>query len=84
MLAASELCDAEIQQLRATPGQHDISRLEVTVHETLPVRTIERAGDLASVPQHLIDRQGAASQSLGDGFTVDILHHEKVHSIVAT
>ena len=38
----------EVEQPRAALGQHDVAGLQVPVHDALPVRVIERGGDLAA------------------------------------
>ena len=38
--------EAEVEQLRAARGEHDVARLQVAMNDTLCVRSGERPGDL--------------------------------------
>ena len=38
--------EAEVEQLRAARGEHDVARLQVAMNDTLRMRSGERLGDL--------------------------------------
>ena len=38
--------EAEVEQLRAARGEHDVARLQVAMNDTLRMRNGERLGDL--------------------------------------
>lgn len=46
-----------IQQLGARCGEHDIPRLEVTVHDARAVRLLQRIADLYCALQRLLQGQ---------------------------
>ena len=54
--SARELCQAEVEQLHTRLGQHDVARLQVPMHDPLPMRAVERVGDLDPVTQSLVER----------------------------
>ena len=59
---SSTLRQPEVEQLGAGLGEHDVAGLEVAVDDAVPVRAVERVGDLHAVPQHLLDGQRAAAR----------------------
>ena len=58
---ASQLGQAEVEELGARLRQHDVARLQVAVDDAVAVRLVEGVRDLDAVAQHLIGRQRAAS-----------------------
>ena len=71
-----QLRHAKVEELRTRPGQHDVGRLEVTVHDAAPMRMVERFGNLDRVAQNLIRRQGTVRQAAGNGFAFQQFHDE--------
>ena len=67
--------DSEIGHQRVVlPGQQDVPRLDVPVHDAVAVSAVERVGDLAGEAHRLVDRQlplavepGAERFSLDEG-----------------
>jgi len=54
--APSELCQAEIQDLRRAPaGDKDVGRLDVAVDDALLVRRVQRIGNLDCEVQQGLD-----------------------------
>ena len=43
-----QLRQPEVEQLRAGLRQHDVGRLEIAVDDAVPMRLVERVGDLAA------------------------------------
>ena len=58
------LGEAEVEELDARLRQHDVAGLEVAVDDPLPVRLVERVGDLDPVAQDLV--RSAAVPCRGD------------------
>jgi hypothetical protein len=46
------------------------------------VRILYRSGDFARNPEHLIQRQWASFQTIGERLAFEILHHQKVHAVL--
>ncbi len=51
------LCKSEIEQLRSSLGDHDVRRFHVPIRDPIPVRLVQRVGDLACITERLIERQ---------------------------
>jgi hypothetical protein len=59
---AAQLGDAEVEQLGALPGEHDVGGLQVAVNDPLMVGLGERLGNLGRIAQRFLQRQGPPSQ----------------------
>ena len=68
---------AKIKQPRAGPGQHDVARLQVPVHDAGAMRRGECLGNLHAELERLLDRQGAALQPLRQALAFQELHHQE-------
>jgi hypothetical protein len=77
--ARQPLGEAEVEQLHAGLRQHDVSGLQVPVHDALPVRLVERVGDLRAVAQGLLERQRTLGEALRERVAFEKLHDEVVH-----
>ena len=57
--AAAGQClrQAEVEQLRTGLRQHHVARLEIAMDDAVPVRAVERVGDLDAVSQNLVEDQ---------------------------
>jgi len=73
---------AEVHQLRPGLREHHVPRLQVAMDDPLLVRPLERIGDLGRVAQHLLRRQRAALQALGQRLALEQLHHEVVDPVL--
>src|SRR5262245_14990976 len=51
------------------------------MNDALFVRRLERLGDLAGNRERLLERNGTASDSLREVFTLDQLHHERRETV---
>ena len=72
------LREPEVQKLHPRPGQHDVGRLQVSMHDPLPVGLVERVGDLDAEAQDLLERERALSDSVREHFALQVLHDEIV------
>ncbi len=77
-----ELGEAEVEQLDAALGQHDVAGLQVPVHDPLPMRLIQRVGDLHAVAQRLLEGQRPLGEAVGQRLALDQLHHEVIHAVL--
>ena len=80
----TELGEAEVEQLCASRGEHDVGRLQVAMDDPVAVRVIERAGDLDRADQRLVERQSPGREPLGQRVAFDVLHDEKVDLVLAS
>ena len=78
-----DLREAEIQELGAARRQHHVAGLQVTMDDVLAVRLVERVGNLAGDPEHLLQREGFPAQRLLEGVTLEVLHDEELHRAAA-
>ena len=75
--------DPEVEHLRVTADvDHDVSRLDVTVHDAAPVCFIERVGDLGNQAHDLLDRHRAAQQTIAQRLPLDVLHGDEGRSVI--
>ena len=77
-----QLRDAEVEQLRAIPGQRDVGGFEVPVHDSVTMRLGQCARDLASVAQHVLDGERSVDQPLGQRCALEILHDEERQAVL--
>ena len=54
----------EVEQLHARLRDHHVARLQVPVHDPLPVRLVQRVRDLRPEPQRLLERQRALGEAI--------------------
>ena len=69
--------EAEVEQLDAVARQHDIARLEIGVHHAVPMRVVERIGDLDRGAQRKVQRQRAVLESRRQSDAVHVLHDQE-------
>ena len=69
--------DAEVHEHHATIGRHEnVGRLEVAVHDEIPMRVLHRGADVAEQVQPRLDGQPAIVAVAVDVLAVDVLHRE--------
>ena len=78
------LGEAEVEQLHARPGQHDVPGFEVAVHDAAAVRGIERSGDLGAEGEHLVDGQRPFPQPVGERLALEVLHDQEVDAVLVS
>ena len=76
-----QLGQPEVQELRPRLRQHDVARLQVPVHDALPMGRVQRLGDLDGALERLLQRQRPLLQPLGEGLALQVLHHQVVDTV---
>ena len=75
---------SEVEQLRAALGQHDVARLQVAMHDPVPVGARERVTDFDPDFQGLLERDGALLQATAQRLALEVLHHQEVDLVLVT
>ena len=75
---------AEVQQLGAGGGQHDIAGLEIAVHNAGAVSFLQRIANLYAALQRLLQWKRPLLQAEVQALALDVLHHQVVGSILAS
>ena len=70
------LGESEVEQLYAGFSQHHVARLQVPVHDPLPVRLVQSVGDLDPVAQRLVERKWALREAGREGLALEEFHDE--------
>ena len=70
------LRETEVQQLHARAREHDVGRLQVTVHNALFVCRDQRIGDVDGVGDRLFDRERTAADSSRERLAIEQFHDE--------
>jgi hypothetical protein len=73
-----QLREAEVEQLRARAGDHDVGGLQIAMHDAAPVRLVERIRDLHRVLERRVDGHGAAHEPARERLALEQLHHQIV------
>ena len=74
----------EVEQFHAGLRDHHVAGLQVPVHDPLPVRFVESVGDLDSVAQCLLERQGSLEKPLRHRLALQVLHDQVLGVAFAT
>jgi hypothetical protein len=69
--------------LRSASTQHDVGRLEVSMHDAGSVRLVERVGNLNPDRQRIFKRQGTLFQARRERGAIQVLHDEEVGACFA-
>ena len=78
-----ELGDSEVEYLRPTAiVDHDVSRLDVAVHDAVSVRLLESVGNFGGDAHDLADRHRAALQPIAQRLPFDVLHGDEGRAVV--
>ena len=80
----SELRQAEVEQLDAAPGEHDVRGLQIPMDDRVSMCLVERVGDLNRVPKRLVERQCAFLQAFSQRLPFEVLHDEVVDAVLLT
>ncbi len=74
--------EAEVHQLRAALGQHDVPRLQVTMNDAAAVRDGQRFGYGDSDLENFVQRHRAFAQAFRQSFAFEKLHHQVIGAIL--
>jgi hypothetical protein len=72
----AQLCQPEVEQLRAARGQHDVAGLQIAVDDPVAVCLVEGVGDFDGVAERPIERECTIHQPLSERLAFQILHHQ--------
>src|SRR6476646_10206336 len=76
-VSVERLGEPEVENLDGTiPADFDVGRLQVAMDDALVVSGFQALSDLAGDGQRFVERDGAASQTLGQVLAVDILEYQ--------
>ncbi len=81
-VAEPQFGEAEVQELDARLGQHDVGGLQVSVNDSLPMRLVEGIGDLGGKAQKLLGWDPAAREAVGKRFSFEKLHDEEGRAVL--
>ena len=76
------LRQAEVQQLGSRLRQHDVSGLEIAMHDAAAMRRFQPLAQLESALQKLIQRQRPLVQPIGQRLPLQVLHDEKAQAVL--
>src|ERR1700722_5262264 len=74
--------ESEVHQLGARLGQHDVRRFQIAMNDSRPVRCFQRFADFHGNFEGLFERQRTLFQSLRQRLSLQVLHHQKIDSIL--
>src|SRR4051794_28635508 len=72
----------EVEELDARLRPHDVAWLQIAVNDAVPVRLVERVGDLDQRAERFAYRKGATPDPLVQRLPFDVLHHEILRALV--
>ena len=78
----ARLGQPEVEQLRARLRQHDVARLQIAMHNAVPVRLVERVRNLNPVTDRLLHGERSFLESPGERLPLEIFHDQEGHALV--
>jgi hypothetical protein len=72
-----ELRQSEVEDLHAVAREHDVGGLQVAMCDPLPVRVVQRVGNLPGRPKGEWKRHRAAGQPVRQRLARDVLHDQE-------
>ncbi len=72
----------KVQQLRSRLGEHDVAGFQIAMRDAFAMGFVQRVGNLDCKLQHLFRRQWTLLQTLRERLALQILHHQKISSIL--
>src|SRR6202162_3839525 len=73
---------SEVEELDPRLGQHDVAGLQIPVHDPLPVRLVQRIGDLDPVAKRPLEGKRALDQTLRERPPLQVLHDEVLDAVL--
>jgi hypothetical protein len=61
---------------------HDVGGLQIAVHDSGPMRSVQGIADLHPDAQQFRQRQCAAAQPVGQGLPFQVLHHQEIGALL--
>ena len=78
------LGEPEVEELHPRLRDHHVCRLEIPVHDPLPMRFVQRVCDLHAVTQRLLKRQRTLGQPIRERLALEVLHDEVLDVALAS
>ena len=72
----------KVHQLRTARRQHDVPRLQIAMHNSIAMSHPQRFRDVNPNPENFGQRQSTITESLGESFPFQKLHHQKIGAVV--
>jgi len=76
------LREAEVQELGAGFGEHDVAGLQIAVHDAAAVSFVERVGDFGANFQNLFRGKLAFDKTVGEALALDALHDQEISAVL--
>ena len=74
--------EAKIEKLGAAFGEHDVAGFEVTMHDTVAVRSLEAVSDFGANAEEQIEREGRFLEAVGESFALEMFHDEVADAVL--
>ena len=73
---------AEVEELGAGLGEHDVARFQVAVEHGLAMRLRQGVSHLDGIAQELIQRERTFREAGGERLAFQVLHHQEVDAVL--
>ncbi len=81
-LRPAQLRQAEVEELHARLRQHHVAGLQVPVHDPMPMRLVQRVGDLDAVAQRLLERERPLHEPVRERLAFEVLHDQVLDAVL--
>jgi hypothetical protein len=81
-LRGRQLRETEVDELDARLRDHHVAGLEIPMDDPLPVRLLQRVGDLETEAQHLLERERPFREALGQRLPFQELHDQVLDAVL--
>ena len=83
-IAARKRANPKSSSLVPSGCDHHVGRLQVAMHDALRVRSVKSLRNFDTDAKSLSKRQGSSPQARRQGFPLQVLHHEEIHTVVVS